>query len=182
MLMDVPTVRAIGLDQGQGLYYSNTFYWDRTDGTRAFTKRLTALNNGTYPPQNVAGAYSAVLHYLKAVAALGVAKAKADGRAVVARMKAMPYDDPVFGQGTVRADGRMMNPTRAAGVTCSTTCRPIRRRSLRGLSCARGASHPAAPGVPLHPKARLMAQHGRDRSPARPVLRPPHRQPPNPLR
>ena len=111
MLMDVPTVRAIGLDQGQGLYYSNTFYWDRTDGTRAFTKRLTALNNGTYPSQNVAGAYSAVLHYLKAVAALGVEKAKADGRSVVARMKAMPYDDPVFGQGTVRADGRMMNPT-----------------------------------------------------------------------
>jgi hypothetical protein len=86
MLMDVPTVRAIGLDQGQGLYYSNTFYWDRTDGTRAFTRRLTALNNGTYPSQNVAGAYSAVLHYLKAVAALGVAKAKSDGRAVVARM------------------------------------------------------------------------------------------------
>ena len=111
MLMDVPTVRAIGLDQGQGLYYSNTFYWDRTDGTRAFTRRLTALNNGTYPSQNVAGAYSAVLHYLKAVAVLGVAKAKSDGRAVVARMKAMPYDDPVFGQGTVRADGRMMNPT-----------------------------------------------------------------------
>jgi branched-chain amino acid transport system substrate-binding protein len=111
MLMDVPTVRAIGLDQGQGLYYSNTFYWDRTDGTRAFTKRLTALNNGTYPSQNVAGAYSAVLHYLKAVAALGVAKAKSDGRAVVARMKATPYDDPVFGQGTVRAEGRMMNPT-----------------------------------------------------------------------
>jgi len=111
MLMDVPTVRAIGLYQGQGLYYSNTFYWDRTDGTRAFTRRLTALNNGTYPSQNVAGAYSAVLHYLKAVAVLGVAKAKSDGRAVVARMKAMPYDDPVFGQGTVRADGRMMNPT-----------------------------------------------------------------------
>jgi branched-chain amino acid transport system substrate-binding protein len=111
MLMDVPTVRAIGLELGQGLYYSNTFYWDRNDGTRAFTKRLTAVNNGTYPSQNVAGAYSAVLHYLKAAASLGIEKAKADGRAVVARMKAMPYDDPVFGQGTVRADGRMMNPT-----------------------------------------------------------------------
>lgn len=111
MLMDVPTVRAIGLELGQGLYYSNTFYWDRTDGTRTFTRRLTALNNGTYPSQNVAGAYSAVLHYLKAAAAVGIARAKSDGRAVVERMKAMPYDDMVFGTGAVRADGRMMNPT-----------------------------------------------------------------------
>ena len=46
MLMDVPTVRAIGLEQGQGLYYSNTFYWDRTDGTRVFTERLIALIAG----------------------------------------------------------------------------------------------------------------------------------------
>jgi branched-chain amino acid transport system substrate-binding protein len=111
MLMDVPTVRAIGLEQGQGLFYSNAFYWDMNDGTRAFTKRLLALNNGIYPSQNVAGAYSATLHYLKAVAALGVEKAKADGRAVVAQMKEIPYDDPLFGHGTVRADGRMMNTT-----------------------------------------------------------------------
>ena len=111
MLMDVPTVRAIGLEQGQGLFYSNTFYWDMNDGTRAFTKRLLALNNGIHPSQNVAGAYSATLHYLKAVAALGLEKAKADGRAVVAQMKAFPYDDPLFGKGIVRADGRMMNPT-----------------------------------------------------------------------
>src|SRR5262249_51250737 len=76
MLMDVPTVRAIGLAQCQGLYYSNAFYWDMNDNTRAFTKRLIALNNGTYPSQNVAGAYSATLHYLKAVAHLGVDAAR----------------------------------------------------------------------------------------------------------
>jgi branched-chain amino acid transport system substrate-binding protein len=111
MLMDVPTVRAIGLEQGQGLFYSNTFYWDMNDATRAFNKRLLALNNGVYLSQNVAGAYSATLHYLKAVAALGLEKAKTDGRAVVAQMKAIPYDDPLFGKGTVRADGRMMNST-----------------------------------------------------------------------
>ena len=86
--MDVPTVRAIGLAQAQGLFYSNAFYWDMNDNTRLFTKRLTALNNGTYPAQNVAGAYSATLHYLKAVAALGVDAARASGRAVVAQMKA----------------------------------------------------------------------------------------------
>ncbi|MBR0934279.1 ABC transporter substrate-binding protein [Bradyrhizobium jicamae] len=111
MLMDVPTVRAIGLTQAQGLYYSNAFYWDMNDNTRAFTRRLVAVNNGTYPAQNVAGAYSATLHYLKAVAALGVGAAQSSGRAVVAQMKAEPFDDPVFGRGTVRADGRMMNNT-----------------------------------------------------------------------
>jgi branched-chain amino acid transport system substrate-binding protein len=111
MLMDVPTVRAIGLAQCQGLYYSNAFYWDMNEGTRAFTKRLIALNNGTYPSQNVAGAYSAALHYLKAVASIGIDAARSSGRAVVSQMKAAPYDDSVFGQGTVRADGRMMNNT-----------------------------------------------------------------------
>src|SRR5262245_60290096 len=107
MLMDVPTVRAIGLAQSQGLYYSNAFYWDMNEGTRAFTRRVTAINDGTYPSQNVAGAYSAALHYLKAVAAVGVEAARS-GRAVVSRMKKVPYDDPVFGQGTLRADGRKM--------------------------------------------------------------------------
>lgn len=111
MLMDVPTVRAIGLDQAKGLYYSNTFYWDMDEGTRAFTKRLTALNGGTYPAQNVAGAYSATLHYLKAVAAIGIEAARNSGRAAVTQMKAVPYDDTVFGKGIVRADGRMMNNT-----------------------------------------------------------------------
>jgi branched-chain amino acid transport system substrate-binding protein len=111
MLMDVPTIRAIGLAQSQGLYYSNAFYWDMNDGTRAFTKRLTALNKGTYPSQNVAGAYSAALHYLKAVGSVGVETAHGDGRAVISQMKAAPYDDSVFGRGTLRADGRMMNNT-----------------------------------------------------------------------
>src|SRR5260370_14613660 len=91
MLMDVPTVRAIGLEQGQGLYYSNTFYWDRTDGTRAFTKRLTALNNGTYPSQNVADAYSPLRHYLMAGGGRGVLKAQVARRAAVALLLATPY-------------------------------------------------------------------------------------------
>ena len=55
----------------------------------------------------MAGVYAGTLHYLKAVAALGSA---ADGKAVVAKMKAMPTDDPRFGKGTVRADGRVLHP------------------------------------------------------------------------
>ena len=57
-----------------------------------------------------AGCYGATLHYLKAVADMGVAAAKADGRAVVARMKAMPTDDDAFGPGRIREDGRKIHP------------------------------------------------------------------------
>jgi branched-chain amino acid transport system substrate-binding protein len=54
-----------------------------------------------------AGVYAGILHYLKAVAAL---KSAADGKAVVAQMKKMPTDDPLFGKGAVRADGRVIHP------------------------------------------------------------------------
>ncbi len=53
-----------------------------------------------------AGVYSGVLHYLKAVSAL---KSSADGKAVVAKMKELPTDDPLFGKGTIRADGRKVH-------------------------------------------------------------------------
>ncbi len=54
-----------------------------------------------------AGVYSAVLHYLKAVQKL---KSDADGKAVVAKMKELPTEDPLFGKGSVRADGRKIHP------------------------------------------------------------------------
>jgi branched-chain amino acid transport system substrate-binding protein len=53
-----------------------------------------------------AGVYSAVTHYLKAVHEL---KADGDGKAVVAKMKATPTDDKLFGKGTIRADGRKIH-------------------------------------------------------------------------
>ena len=56
-----------------------------------------------------AGQYSAVTHYLKAVGGDGPDKAKASGRAAVEQMKAMPTDDPMFGKGTVRIDGRVIH-------------------------------------------------------------------------
>ncbi len=56
---------------------------------------------------NQAGVYAGTLHYLKAVAAL---KSAADGKAVVAKMKKMPTDDPAFGKGTVAPDGRVLHP------------------------------------------------------------------------
>jgi branched-chain amino acid transport system substrate-binding protein len=54
-----------------------------------------------------AGVYSGVLHYLKAVTEL---KSAGDGKAVVAKMKQTPTDDPLFGKGTIRADGRKVHP------------------------------------------------------------------------
>jgi branched-chain amino acid transport system substrate-binding protein len=56
-----------------------------------------------------AGQYAAVTHYLKAVVALGPERAKASGRAAVDQMKATPTEDPLFGQGKVRRDGRVIH-------------------------------------------------------------------------
>ena len=55
---------------------------------------------------NHVGDYTGTYHYLKAVAAVGVAKAKADGRAVIEQLKSAPIDDPMLGRCVVRKDGR----------------------------------------------------------------------------
>lgn len=110
MLIFTQIVRAVGLSIAQGLYLTETFYWDLNDRTRAFTDRVRPKTQDNWPSMIQAGNYAATLHYLKAVADLGVAAAKADGRAVVERMKAMPTDDDCFGSGTIRADGRTLHP------------------------------------------------------------------------
>jgi len=98
-------VHALGLDKAQGLIFTETFYWDRNDASRAFAKRLAAQNNGKMPTMVQAGVYSAVLHYLKAVEALK----NDDGTKVAAKMKELPSDDPLFGKGRVRQDGRTIH-------------------------------------------------------------------------
>ena len=106
LLVFINDVEALGLKIAQGLLLTETWYWDMTDANRAFTKRWQAARPGKFPSMVPAGVYSSVTHYLKAVAAL---KSAADGRAVVAKMKEMPTDDPLFGKGTVRADGRKVH-------------------------------------------------------------------------
>ena len=104
-------VRAMGAEAAQGLLLAEPFYWDLDGRTRAFTARvLPKLPPGVYPSTNHAGAYSAVLHYMKAAAAMGPAQAKASGRAAIERMKAMPTEDDCFGPGRVREDGRKIHP------------------------------------------------------------------------
>jgi branched-chain amino acid transport system substrate-binding protein len=106
LLVFLTDVHALGLDKAQGLVFTESFYWDMNDQTRAFAKRFAERNRGIHPTMIHAGVYAGTLHYLKAVHAL-----KSDeGTAVVARMKEMPTDDPLFGKGTVRADGRKIHP------------------------------------------------------------------------
>jgi branched-chain amino acid transport system substrate-binding protein len=107
LLVFVSDIQALGLKTAQGLILTETFYWDMNDATRAWTKRWQAERPGKFPAMTVAGVYAATMHYLKAVAAL---KSAADGKAVVAKMKELPTDDPLFGKGYVRADGRKIHP------------------------------------------------------------------------
>jgi branched-chain amino acid transport system substrate-binding protein len=106
MLVFLSDVHGLGLDKAQGLIFTEAWYWDLNDQTRAWTKRFVAQSGGKYPTMVQAGVYSAVLHYLKAVAALK----SDDGTKVIAKMKEMPTDDPLFGKGTIRADGRKIHP------------------------------------------------------------------------
>src|ERR1700674_4093443 len=106
LLVFLTDIHALGLPTAQGLIITNTFYWDMNAQTRAFAKRFAERDKGIHPTIIHAGVYAAVLHYLKAVEALK----SDDGTKVVAKMKEMPTDDPLFGKGTIRADGRKIHP------------------------------------------------------------------------
>jgi branched-chain amino acid transport system substrate-binding protein len=106
LLVFLTDIHALGLQTAQGLTFTETFYWDQNDASRAFAKRFSALDKGIYPTMVHAGVYASVLHYLKAVEALK----SDDGTKVVAKMKEMPTDDPLFGKGSIRVDGRKIHP------------------------------------------------------------------------
>jgi branched-chain amino acid transport system substrate-binding protein len=108
LIFTLNNVPPLGLKASQGVLTVNPFYWDMNDQTRAFSRRFQKrAHNGAMPNDMQAGVYSAVLHFLKAVDKVGGA---ADGKAVVAAMKAMPTDDPLFGKGRIREDGRKLHP------------------------------------------------------------------------
>src|SRR5499427_3534402 len=108
LIFTLNNVPALGLKASQGVLTVNPFYWDMNEDTRAFSRRFQArAHNKAMPNDMQAGVYSAVLHFLKAVDKVGGA---ADGKAVVAAMKAMPTDDPLFGKGSIRQDGRKLHP------------------------------------------------------------------------
>ena len=111
MLFYNSNVHALGLETAQGLLLTESFYWDLNDRTRAFMARIKSKTPNQWPNMVQAGDYASTLHYLKAVKDMGLAAAKADGRAAVARMKAMPTDDDCFGVGKIREDGRKIEPS-----------------------------------------------------------------------
>jgi branched-chain amino acid transport system substrate-binding protein len=106
LLVFITDVHSLGLETAQGLIFTTAYYWDRDEASRAFAKRFAPLYKGNMPTMVQAGVYASVLHYLKAVEAL---KSDADGRAVVAKMKEIPTDDPLFGKGKIREDGRKIH-------------------------------------------------------------------------
>ena len=108
LIFSINNADAIGLANSQGVVALNATYWDLNDATRAWSKRFQERHpRKNMPNDQQMGVYSAVMHYLKAVEKLdGEAN---DGAKVVAKMKEMPTDDPLFGKGTIRADGRKIH-------------------------------------------------------------------------
>jgi branched-chain amino acid transport system substrate-binding protein len=108
LILGMNGLPALGLNLAKRAQIMNPFYWDLNDGTRAFAKRFAERHpRNNYPNDMQAGVYASVSHYLKAVDKVGGAT---DGKAVVAAMKAIPTDDPLFGKGYIRSDGRKIHP------------------------------------------------------------------------
>ena len=105
LLVFLTDVHSLGLATAQGLVLTESFYWNTNDQTRTWSDRFAKANGGKKPTMVQAGVYSGLLHYLKAVEAT---KGK-DAAAVVAKMKEMPTDDPLFGKGSIRPNGRKMH-------------------------------------------------------------------------
>ena len=105
LLLFLTDVHAMGLNTAQGLLFSDGFYWNFDDQTRAFSTRFEKLHKGFKPTMVQAGVYSSVLHYLKAVAA-----AKTDDWKVVSKtMREMPIKDPIMRNASIRPDGRVIH-------------------------------------------------------------------------
>jgi branched-chain amino acid transport system substrate-binding protein len=105
LLMQISDVNSLGQKVCEGLAYTDSFYWDMTDKTRAWSKRWSAKMNGMVPGLLHAGSYCAANHWLKAVKAAG----STDSDAVMAKMKATPVNDFYNDNVQVREDGRVMH-------------------------------------------------------------------------
>src|SRR5258708_6226800 len=74
LLQEIPDTPALGAKETQGLIVTDAFYWDMNDETRAFSKRFNE-KVGHMPSMIQAGLYSATMHYLKAIEAIGTDEA-----------------------------------------------------------------------------------------------------------
>jgi branched-chain amino acid transport system substrate-binding protein len=104
LLQEITDTHALGVKATQGLIVTDAFYWDMNDETRAFSKRFNE-KVGHMPTMIQAGLYSATMHYLKAIDAIGTD----DATKVMAQMKAVPINDFFAKNGKIRIDGRMVH-------------------------------------------------------------------------
>lgn len=104
LLVLLPDIEALGVKAAQGLVVTESFYWDIDDKTRAWTKRFQSAFKGKFPTMTQAGAYSATLHYLKAVQAAGTT----DSDKVAAKMRELPVNDFYNENVAIRPDGRVL--------------------------------------------------------------------------
>ena len=104
LLMFISDIHAVGLVDAQGLVFTDSFYWDADDKTRAWSKRFMERHAGRAPPSVQAGVYGAVLHYLKGVREAGTDEATA----VAKQMKGLPVADFWSDNFRIRQDGRLV--------------------------------------------------------------------------
>ena len=108
LTLNVTNIPSLGLDVVDRAMICTGFYWDENDGTRAFAKRFQAVHPKKMMPNDMhAGMYAATEHLIKATAQT---KSAADGIKLIDAMKAIPTDDPLFGKGIIRVDGRKLHP------------------------------------------------------------------------
>jgi branched-chain amino acid transport system substrate-binding protein len=104
LLEEITDTHSLGVKEAQGLIVTDAFYWDMNDETRAFSKRFNE-KVGHMPTMIQAGLYSATMHYLKAIEAIGTDEAPK----VMAQMRATPINDFFAKNGKIRIDGRMVH-------------------------------------------------------------------------
>ena len=104
LLVFISDVHSMELQAAQGLKFVTAFYWDRDEETRAWSKRFFE-RHGRMPTMPQAAVYSAIRHYLGAIAAAGTDEAKA----VMAKMRERPVNDFYVRNGHLREDGRLVH-------------------------------------------------------------------------
>jgi len=104
LLVFISDVHSMGLQTAQGLKFVTAFYWDRDEDSRGWSKRFFA-RHGRMPTMAQAGVYSAIRHYLAAIAAAGTD----DAQAVMAKMREIPVNDFYAKNGRLREDGRLVH-------------------------------------------------------------------------
>ena len=105
MLAFITDIHALGLKDAAGLRFTTGFYWDRTDDTRAWSKRFMSRNNGKAPTVVQAGVYTLATHFLKAMDSVK----SENGDSIVSQMKKTPVNDALWKNVAIRADGRGLN-------------------------------------------------------------------------